>query len=79
MDIIQLLEQRAEKVKAELDKFQEKVATLSHSLQEAQAGLHAVNGHYNEVKFLLSEAHKQMPKENDEGLQDDEANNEATK
>lgn len=78
MDILKILNKRAETVKEEFIKSQEKVTNLTKSLQEAQAHLQSVSGHFNEVQFLLSEFKKSTPLENSKEIKEDGKINEQT-
>lgn len=79
MDVVKVLSDRAEVVKAELIKARDKVTELTQALQEAQAHLQAVSGHFNEVGYLLTEAQKQVPQDDSKELVDGQVNSEEAK
>ena len=76
MDVVKILGERVELIKAELEKVKAKIATLTEQLQAEQANFHRINGHLNEAAFLLTEAQKDnAPAASQEGEGNGEANN----
>jgi len=78
MDILKILNQRAETVKEKFIESQEKVTNLTQSLQDAQSHLQLVSGHFNELKFLLSEFSKSTPVENSKEIEEDDKTDKQT-
>lgn len=71
MDMLKILNERTKSVKEEFIKSQEKVTNLTQSLQEAQAHLQSVSGHFNELQFLLSESKRLTHLENSKEIEED--------